>query len=204
MLRGRGLAPEDRRSKGMLGLGGRTPPSGVGTGRTSNLKGPWSEGTRGLSSILPEGMSGDARSLRPPPLPGRGARPARAPTWPPAAAASRATSQPSVRSPPWTQSRCWRRAGRATTRRSAGAAAAPSRLGPAPWSAEGSARRHATVYATLRSTPPGAPPPTSGGGSCSPLLGQSWACACVAGEVQEHSLGSPRVDAGSFAVAVPL
>lgn len=90
------------------------------------------------------GMPGpSARRLRPPPLRGGGARPAWAPTWPPAAAGSRATSQPSVRSPPWTQSPCWRRAGRATARRNVGAV--PSRLWPAPWRAEGSARSHAKV-----------------------------------------------------------
>lgn len=92
------------------------------------------------------GMPGpSARRLRPPPLRGGSARPAWAPTWPPAAAGSRATSQPSVRSPPWTQSPCWRRAGRATARRNVGAAAVPSRLRPAPWRAEGSARSHAKV-----------------------------------------------------------
>lgn len=46
-------------------------------------------------------------------------------------------------------------------------------------------------------------PPTSGGGSCSPLLGGSWARACVAGEVQGRNGGSPRVDAGLLAVAGP-
>lgn len=150
-LRGRGLAPEDCKSKRMLGSGGRTPRIAVRTGRTLDLRGHGTVSdpeSRGLTASCGRGCLRDAGSLRPPPLPGRGASRAWAPTWPPAAAGSRATSQSSGRSPPWTQSPCWRRAGRATARRSAGAASSPSWLWPAPRHAEGSARRHATVWSS--------------------------------------------------------
>lgn len=183
MLRRCGLAPEDCRCEGMLGSGGRAPRSGVRTGRTPDLscgQSPGPEDAGGVSGMLPGGVPPPAAT----PRPRRSPRPAWAPTWPLAAAGSRATWQPSGRSPPWTQSPCGRRAGRATARRSAGAAAAaaPSRLWPAPWHATPREARDETPrHATPRSAPPGAPPPTSGGGSCRPLLpGRGRAHACLA------------------------
>lgn len=70
MLRGRGLAPEDCRSKGMLE---------VGRENASEWLQDWadtgSEGSRGLSSILPEGVSQGCRV----PPPAATPRPRRSP-----------------------------------------------------------------------------------------------------------------------------
>lgn len=86
-----------------------------------------------------EGPAGSGAPTAPPTLPPRWARQRGrpAPTWPPAAAGSPATSRPSGPSPPWTPRPSGRRAARSTARWSPGAAAPRPR--PLPWRGEGSA-----------------------------------------------------------------
>lgn len=97
----------DAQSRRMVDIRGRTGGRGrrilvtSGPEWTPNLGAPWSRG-RGIGIVAcRRGMSMEVLgSLRSSPSPGLGARLGpgpRAPTWPPAAAGSRATWQPSVR-----------------------------------------------------------------------------------------------------------
>lgn len=200
MLRGRGLAPEDCRSAGMLGSGGRAPRSGIRIGRTPDLSGRWAVGRP--QDARPEGVSrGRCRvgpSARRHSPAGRGARPAR-PGHPPGLQQQRGLG-PLGSQVGGHRLGCSRRAGAEQGE--------PQRDGaqeqPQPQPLRGSGPRHGTPrrgkretpsHATPRSAPPGAPPPTSGGGSCRPLLrrsGRGRAHACpVAGPPRGCSEGPP-------------
>lgn len=146
----------------------RRRPSARARGGAVRGAGARGEGTGPRNLRVPE-RPRPHRTLPPRPAAQR-VRPA--PTWLPAAAGSRATSQPSGPSQPWTRRPSACRSARPTAPRSPGAAVPRWHL--SPWRGEGGASPWGPApTATATSVQPATPaagPPTSGAGRASPLL----------------------------------